>query len=530
MTDAGRSGPGAHVTAVILAGMLVMVVCASRLAAQTGASNERGKVVYDRWCASCHGETGAGDGDGARFMLPRPRDFTRGVYQIRTTKSGQVPSDEDLKLVVDDGMPGTAMPAWRTQLSEQERADVVAYLKTFSPGFKAAPPERLTFASAPSSSDTTLRDGEAVFQKLQCVKCHGNRGRGDGQSAPTLTDNRGDPIRAADLTKPWLFNGGSTVEDIYHRLWTGLDGTPMPSYADVVDAKLITGDQLWHLAQYVRSLAPERAPEVLEVIRARRAASGLPSGPNDPQWDRVDPAYIPLSGQIILSPRSFAPRVPALSVRAIHDDKAVAILVSWTDPSQRSDPAWQEWVDRMAGTMADVDGALPRVQGPDRLHVQFPARLTDGLERPYFLGGDTQRPVYQWRWTSQPDEVREGTATGLAAFAPGAAGAVTHRAAWADGEWRVQFVRALAAPDKTTAPAFPMGSAIPIAFYVADGSNGEDDVRGAVSTWYAIYLDIPTPPRVFLAPIVTALMTAALGVFVVWSAQRRDRLTPPEKS
>ena len=289
---------------------------------------------------------------------------------------------------------------------------------------------------------------------------------------------------------------------------------------------MITDEQLWHVAQYVRSLSPDRTPEVLEVIRARRAANGLPGGPDDAKWNGVEPAYVPLAGQIIVSPRWFAPRVAALSIRAMHDDQSVAILVSWTGPSQHADPAWQEWLDRVANLMTDKDGAIPHTQGPDRLHVQFPVKLTDGPERPYFLGGDTERPVYQWRWSSEPDQVREGTATGLAAFTAGtAAAAVTHRAAWADGEWRVQFVRTLASPDAAKAPAFPMGTAIPIAFYAADGSHGEDEVRGAVSTWYALYLDVPTPRRVFIAPITAAVMTAGLGVFVVWRAQRRERPT-----
>ena len=107
-----------------------------------GGADEHGKVVYNRWCASCHGETGAGDGDGARFMLPRPRDFTAGAFQIRTTKSGQIPTDEDLMHIVDEGMPGTAMPGWRADLSAQDRADVVAYIKTFSRRFRVAPAER----------------------------------------------------------------------------------------------------------------------------------------------------------------------------------------------------------------------------------------------------------------------------------------------------------------------------------------------------------------------------------------------------
>src|SRR5687768_15481310 len=91
-----------------------------------------GKVVYDKWCAGCHGATGKGDGSAARYMLPPPRDFTKGVYQIRTTASGEIPSDADIKRVIDEGMPGTAMPEWKSRLSEQERNELVTYLKSFS--------------------------------------------------------------------------------------------------------------------------------------------------------------------------------------------------------------------------------------------------------------------------------------------------------------------------------------------------------------------------------------------------------------
>ena len=57
---------------------------------------ERGQRLYDRWCAECHGFDGAGDGSAAAYMMPRPRDFTIGVYQIRTTANGELPTDADL--------------------------------------------------------------------------------------------------------------------------------------------------------------------------------------------------------------------------------------------------------------------------------------------------------------------------------------------------------------------------------------------------------------------------------------------------
>jgi mono/diheme cytochrome c family protein len=499
---------------------LVAVSAAPPFRRSAEAQEPPGKAVYDRWCAGCHGEDGAGRGEAAAFMLPPPRDFTRAAYQIRSTPSGELPTDADLRRIVDDGMPGTAMPGWRTRLSASERDAVVAYIKSFSRFFDGASAEALASGSAPRASAEGIEEGARIYRELECFKCHGDAGRGDGASAPTLTDDWGHPIRAANLTQGWTFNGGGETEHIFTRLRTGLDGTPMPSFSDVIDAEVITEEQLWRLAQYVRSLTPDRPP-VREVIRAVRVESALPSGPDDAAWQTIEPAFVPLVGQIVIRPRWFAPRVEGLWVRAAHDGTSLALLVTWSDPSASPDPAWQEWADRMAATMSAADGAVAAAQGPDRLHVQFPLRRESGMERPYFLGGDTRRPAYQWRWTSAPDAVAEGRATGLGAFAAAERPAVTHAASFADGERRVQFTRSLAPADTATAPAFSVGEAIPIAFLAADGSNGEDAVRAAVSTWYAVYLDVPTPAGVYVIPVVAALLTAGLGGLAVVRAQRR---------
>src|SRR6266480_3972858 len=83
----------------------------------------KGKTVYVKWCAGCHGEDGKGDGPAAAYMLPRPRDFTGAVYQIRTTANGQLPTDADLMRSIDDGLFGTAMPGWKARLSDAERSE-----------------------------------------------------------------------------------------------------------------------------------------------------------------------------------------------------------------------------------------------------------------------------------------------------------------------------------------------------------------------------------------------------------------------
>jgi DMSO reductase family type II enzyme heme b subunit len=489
---------------------------------QLSESARRGKVVYDKWCMECHGETGAGDGAAAAFMLPRPRDFTRAVYQIRTTASGELPTDADIRQVIDNGMPGTAMPAWGTKLSEAERKDLVAYLKSFSTFFEGDPPTSIEVGREPRRSADGLAEGRATFETLECFKCHGDMGRGDGPSAPTLRDDWDFPTRAADLTQSWTFNGGSTVEEIYRRLRTGLDGTPMPSFSDVIDAQVITDEQLWRVAQYVRSLSPETPPQARDVLRARLVDGALPAGPADSAWEAVEPYYIPLVGQVVQKPRWFAPMVEMLWAQAVHDGRTLAVRVAWHDRSRSPDPAWDEWLAAMVAAVTDVDGPLGTAQGPDRLTIQFPGRLSGDLERPYFLGGDRRRPVYLWRWSSEPDGVEEGTGTGFGRFTlRDGGGQVTHQARFDRGEWQVQFTRPLVSSDSTQAPSFTPGEVIPLAFFAADGSSGETDGRGSISAWYGIYLDVPTPRSVFLIPVVAAVLTAGLGMMVVWRAQRR---------
>jgi cytochrome c oxidase cbb3-type subunit 2 len=497
---------------------------AFRLSAQDA---QRGKAVYEKWCAGCHGDTGAGDGVAAKNMLPPPRDFTPAKYQIRTTASGELPTDADLERVVAEGMPGTAMPEWKTKLSDGERKDVVAYIKSFSTFFEGATVTAVDFGSAPSGGADAIADGRKVFEKLECFKCHGMAGRGDGKSGPTLKDDWDFPIFAADLTQNWRFNGGATVEDIYRRLRTGLDGTPMPSFSDAIDGGVITQEQLWHVAQYVHSLSPsEEAPPIREVIRAVPVDSGaaLPSGPTDSTWSRAEATFIPLVGQIIAKPRWFAPAVSGVWVQAMHNGNELALLVSWDDRSKSPDKAWDEWMARLVRSVTDADGALPAAQGPDRFWVQFPKRVTEDAERPYFLGGNSRRPVYLWRWMSTPDSSEEGTGTGLGSFTPFKDGSeIGAAASYAEGRWRVQFSRALVPVDTAASPTFQLGRAIPIAFFAADGSNGETGTRGAVSAWYAIYLDLPTPPGVYVAPVVAVLLTAGLGFVVLWRAQQQHR-------
>ena len=488
-----------------------------------------GKVVYVKWCAGCHGDTGAGDGPAAHYMLPRPRDFTGAVFKIRSTASGQLPTDADVMRAIDLGLPGTAMPEWNTRLSDRERRDVMAYIKTFSAFFADTTqrPTPLQFGSAPggATSPEALRIGRQFYDSLACRKCHGDQGRGNGPSAPTLHDDAGFPIFAADLSQNWRFRGGGSVEDIYHRLRTGVDGTPMPSFSDLIDQKFLTDEQLWRLAQYVHSLSPEQPPDVRDVIHATQLAGPLPSSPNDSGWSRIDRYWLPLVGQVIHKPRWFTPAVSGVWVRAAHDDKTLVLQISWDDRSQSPDSSWLEFTGRVLETVAGDDSTPPTVAPwSDRLAVQFPLAIPEGanaMERPYFLMGSANQPVYQWRWTSGADGgAVAGLARGLDRF-DAVAVPLQAQAVYDQGQWHVVFSRSLATADTSNQLQFRTGRAIPVAFFAWDGSNGESGSRMAVSTWYFLSLDTPTPPRVFITPVLAMVVTLGLGWTVVRRAQRR---------
>ncbi|MEK7386851.1 MAG: c-type cytochrome, partial [candidate division NC10 bacterium] len=95
-------------------GALIAAVSVFAAATPAGAQAEdaaAGKSVYEKKCASCHGDKGDGKGPAADLLVPKPRDFTTGVYKIRTT-ANKAPTDQDLFKIITDGMPGTSMPPW----------------------------------------------------------------------------------------------------------------------------------------------------------------------------------------------------------------------------------------------------------------------------------------------------------------------------------------------------------------------------------------------------------------------------------
>lgn len=501
---------------VLMAAWLVVAAFGATLLSAQEA--DRGAELYARWCAECHGAEGAGDGPAADRMLPRPRDFTAARYQIRTTGSGELPTDADLLRVIRDGIPGTTMPGW-PNLSGSSQEALITYVKGLSPFFEGPEPEPLDFSPDPGGGGEALASGRRAYETLECFKCHGEAGRGDGPSAPTLEDWRGLPILAADLSEPWNFNGGGSVAEIHARILTGLDGTPMPSAIEALQSEILSEDEVWHLAYYVRSMAPVLAPRVRDVVRVRRLDGPLPSDPEDEAWGETEGTWFPLVGQVIQPPRQFAPTIDGVWVEGVHNGNELALRLSWNDPSRSPDAAWEEWQVKVADARFADGAEIPTEPLPDVFEVQLPVEIPEGNERPYFLMGSVRDPVYLWHWDSQAG-ISEARASGLASREPLDAGGLTGSASFDRGRWHLVLRRSLD-PGEEGALAFREGTPIPVAFFAWDGSSGETGARGSISSWYYLLLEAPRSPIVFVVPLLAVVLTGGLGVLAVRRARSR---------
>lgn len=253
----------------LAASLLCFLWSASGFAQQSHIGNlagtaKRGKGLYIRYCIFCHGPQGDGQGESAPYLNPKPRDFTKAVFKCRSTPSGSLPTDTDLYDTITRGIHASGMPSWRPLL-RQERADLVAYIKTFSSAFEEEKPGTVvTIPPEPPDSAESAKRGAALFQSMNCWSCHGKDGRGHGPSAASLTDDKGNPIAPFDFTSSRRFKCGETDQDMFRDLVTGLDGTPMPSFANAM-----TADQKWDVVHYIRTLSsPKAHPEIKAEVNA----------------------------------------------------------------------------------------------------------------------------------------------------------------------------------------------------------------------------------------------------------------------
>ena len=291
------------------------------------------------------------------------------------------------------------------------------------------------------------------------------------------------------------------------RLLTGVAGTPMPAIADSVEDYRKSDDKdadvkdasLWDLANYVRSLGPERN-NWASLLSIPRVTGDVPADPNAEFWTKRPGAAIPMVGQVIVDPRNFNPTVDMVTVRAVYTDQEIVFHLTWDDP-----------------TASDPTKGAPK---PDMIALQFPTGQGTG-DRPYFLMGDGSRPVYLLTWQAG-GAVGEATAAGAGKITAQAGEAIQAKGqvVYDAGQYRAVIRRSLQTKDADDF-LFRPGEFFPVAFWAWDGSEGDEGPKAAVSTWYYARLEPPSSKRQFVVPPMLVLVTGAAGLGVTRWAQRR---------
>lgn len=255
---------------------------------------ERGRRVYASYCAGCHGERGDGNGPAARFLDPRPRDFTRGIFKFAAVPSGTLPHDDDLQRTVLRGLYPSAMPEFRL-LDETDRRAVVQYIKTFSQRWRGSRPgARIAATEDPFADDDRggIDHGRRVYHGVaECWSCHpayASRqeiqawARADGRSVESFRDRMFDSEPKPsdwgyDILPPNFpisgVKSGSSLEEIYRVVAAGVGGTAMPTWRDSLPER-----DIWGMVHYTRSLIQMDATSYRR-LRSRIGAPGLASMP-----------------------------------------------------------------------------------------------------------------------------------------------------------------------------------------------------------------------------------------------------------
>ena len=519
------------------------------------AQRESGKQLYQTYCAQCHGDNGDGEGYATPHLLPKPRNFTSGKFKVRTTPTGALPTHQDLVTIIRRGMPYTSMPAW-PNFSDQQVSDLAYYIKSFSPEF-ANPenaPKPVSLPSAPRSTDDSIELGKKLYVDTGCVRCHGTLGRGDGPSAPTLKDDWGFPIRAADLSQSWTFRGGSSREDIFRTMSTGFNGTPMPGFVDA-----LTEEQRWAITDFIASLSGD-GPEYTTLVVARRVQDAIDLAKGTANFESAPVARFPIVGQIMEPGRSFHPAVTSVTAQAVYDAESIAILVRWHDASAEKSgkngptlPVPQEeeetkgsgaaaggssgsvWGEEAAAPAtpaqpaaaqdpfaeAVADAPVVSSEFSDAVAIQIPSQLPIGARKPYFIFGDAQNSVDLWYFDLAQAAPLQFTGRGSGDITPNDTGDITGVASYDQGEWSVIFKRPLRAP--SGGAAFSPGQFMPIAFSVWDGLTRERGSRRGLTVWYSLYVAPEEVASAFGPMVRTALVILVIELILIGWVRRRYR-------
>jgi mono/diheme cytochrome c family protein len=224
------------------------------------AAQQTPAALYHNYCSVCHGDNGDGQSRARGSFIRPPRDFT-------TPQAGQELTRDRMIAAVKGGVPGTAMAAWKTQMSDAQIASVVDYVRD-------------TFMRPSVAADASR--GRQIFARV-CSVCHGDRGTGSMWASANLRPAPRDfssPQARAELTR----------ERMLASVAAGRPGTAMPGYASRLSAEDMAAvvDYIWG------SVMRDGATAGISGTHARGAPASpsTPSAPANPSAAAPSPATV----------------------------------------------------------------------------------------------------------------------------------------------------------------------------------------------------------------------------------------------
>ncbi len=270
---------------------------------------KQGSAVYKQYCQQCHGVTGDGNGPQAAYLIPKPRDYRKGMFKFTSTIYGSKPLREDILRTIRRGIMGTSMPSFDL-LAPQDLEAVTDYVLalTHRGELEALLAEAAEFdgkidaaavpgmvqgildqwkearvnvvnprAPMPTLTDAHVKAGKDLFLSIGCNKCHGDEGRGEVTDA-LPNDSWGNPNKAADITAGML-RGGTDPLDVYRRIEAGINGTSMPAFRSQFENE---PGKIWDLVAYVMSIYDSRRNGIIPPSIIIKPLPGVATGQPEP--------------------------------------------------------------------------------------------------------------------------------------------------------------------------------------------------------------------------------------------------------
>lgn len=268
----------------------------------TSSQLNLGKRLYLEHCYACHGADGGGNGPAAKGLIPPPRNFKQGLFKFGWVMAGELPTDEDLLRIIQKGLHGSAMLPW--DLEKPAVMAIIQYLKTFAPDKWEGKDKKLgqiiTLTKDPyglAHRESAITRGKEVYHmEANCQSCHRAYISKSEFQAMNMKIN-GEKIALDEIEEEfyqlkmqeseYLFDGterlvktlppdftwhpirsARTVPEVFLRLKSGVGGTTMPSWHEI-----LSDDDIWAVSHYVKYLMDLR-----EKPKARKSLMAKLSG------------------------------------------------------------------------------------------------------------------------------------------------------------------------------------------------------------------------------------------------------------